>query len=102
MLGLKATTLLALCAGSAFAQTPIRVASFNIRYDNTDLSIADRELYWGGLTCANDPYQCRMFGVISEIGKFLSRPSRFHLYSQAQGPSNKKEMLTQLRTQQPT
>lgn len=70
MLGLKATTLLALCAGSALAQTPIRVASFNIRYDNTDISIADTELWWGGLTCANDPYQCRMFGVISELGMF--------------------------------
>lgn len=71
MLGLTATTLLALCAGSALAQTPIRVASFNIRYENTDISIADAELYWDGLTCVSDPYQCRLFGVLSELGMYL-------------------------------
>jgi hypothetical protein len=77
MLGLTATTVLALCAGGALAQTPIRVASFNIRYDNTDISIADTELYWSGLTCASDPYQCRVFGVLSELGTFLASHSRF-------------------------
>lgn len=71
MLGLTATTLLALCAGSALAQTPIRVASFNIRYENTDISIADTELWWDGLTCVSDPYQCRLYGVLSELGMLL-------------------------------
>ncbi|KAH8781325.1 endonuclease/Exonuclease/phosphatase [Diaporthe sp. PMI_573] len=77
MLGLTATTVLALWAGSALAQTPIRVASFNIRYDNTDISIADTELYWSGLTCASDPYQCRVFGVLSELVNVTSAGDSF-------------------------
>lgn len=85
MLALAATTILALCAGSAFAQTPIRVASFNIRYDNTDLSIGDAEHYWSALTCANDPYQCRLFGVASELCRFLSFLSYF-LFHHFVGP----------------
>jgi hypothetical protein len=73
MMGSTAMTLLALCAGSAFAQTPIRVASFNIRFDNTDIGIADTEMYWNGLGCATNPYQCRVFGVISELGMHASK-----------------------------
>jgi hypothetical protein len=69
---LAATILLALCAGSAFAQTPIRIASFNIRYDNTDISIADAEMYWSGMVCVSDPNTCRVTGVLSKLGMVLS------------------------------
>jgi hypothetical protein len=66
---LTATILLALCAGSAFAQTPIRIASFNIRYDNSDL--ADNELSWSGLRCIFDSDKCREAGVVSKLGMVL-------------------------------
>lgn len=61
--------LVGLCATQVFAQLPVRIVSFNIRYDNTDLSIADAEKYWLALSCAEEPAECRAPGVISLLGK---------------------------------
>lgn len=65
----KACAFLLVGAAHVFAQQPLRVISFNIRYDNTDLSIADVERGWLGLTCASDQTQCRAPGVIGTLGK---------------------------------
>lgn len=51
------------------AQLPLRFVSFNIRYDNTDLSIADVEKAWISLACTDDATQCRAPGAISSISK---------------------------------
>lgn len=61
--------LVGLCATHVLAQLPVRIVSFNIRYDNTDIGIGDAENYWLGMTCADDPSQCRAPGVISLLGK---------------------------------
>lgn len=53
----------------AYAQQPLRVIQFNIRYANDDISIGDVERYWLGLSCASDATQCRAPGVISTIGR---------------------------------
>lgn len=56
------------CATQVLAQLAVRVVTFNIRYDNTDLSIGDAEKGWLGMACADDLTQCRAPGVISLLG----------------------------------
>lgn len=69
---MKATSILVAlvgsCATQVLAQLPVRVVTFNIRFDNTDLSFGDAEKGWLGLTCADNPTQCRAPGVISLLG----------------------------------
>lgn len=72
MFGPRNSLLVLLGAGQAIAQLPLRLVSFNIRYDNTDISITDTEKYWLGLTCASDPTQCRAPGVIKTLSEYSS------------------------------
>lgn len=67
----KAVACLLLGAAHVYAQQPLRVISFNIRYANDDISIGDAERYWVALSCANDPTNCRGPGVISTLCKHL-------------------------------
>lgn len=62
-------SLLGLSAVQVLAQLPVRVVSFNIRYDNSDLSFGDAEQGWLGMTCVDDPSLCRAPGVIGLICK---------------------------------
>ncbi|POS74248.1 endonuclease/Exonuclease/phosphatase [Diaporthe helianthi] len=63
----KACALLLLGGAQVYAQQPLRLISFNIRYDNTDLSFGDLELGWLGLPCAGDQTLCRAPGVIDTL-----------------------------------
>jgi hypothetical protein len=47
----------------------LRLITFNIRYDNTDISLGSGEAYWLGLTCVSDPTLCRATGVIATLYK---------------------------------
>lgn len=62
--------LFGLFTSTVFAQLPLRFVSFNIRYDNTDLSLGDAEKWWLSLTCASDATQCRAPGVVSLLCKW--------------------------------
>lgn len=69
----KAFAYLLLGAAHVCAQQPLRVITFNIRYANSDISIGDVERYWLGLSCANDPTNCRAPGVITTLSRHLYR-----------------------------
>lgn len=69
----KAFAYLLLGAAHVYAQQPLRVITFNIRYANDDISIGDVERYWLGLSCANDPTNCRAPGVITTLSRHLYR-----------------------------
>ncbi|KAJ0120965.1 endonuclease exonuclease phosphatase [Diaporthe amygdali] len=71
----KIYACLLLGAAHVYAQQPLRVVSFNIRYDNTDLSIADVERGWLGLTCVSDQTLCRAPGVIGTLFNTTSEVS---------------------------
>lgn len=62
-------SILGLCVIQVLAQLPVRIVSFNIRYDNTDLSFGDAEQGWLGMTCVSDPTLCRAPGVIKLLCK---------------------------------
>lgn len=66
---MKSSIALFLAFGQALAQTPLRVVSFNIRYDNGDISLGSGELYWAGTACVSSPLNCRAPGVISTLCK---------------------------------
>lgn len=63
---------LLLGAAHVYAQQPLRIVSFNIRYANEDINLGDVERYWLGLTCTSDTTQCRAPGVIKTLCRCLS------------------------------
>lgn len=66
---MKSSIALFLALGQALAQTPIRVITFNIRYDNTDISLGSGEVYWLNAACAEEPALCRAPGVVNTLRK---------------------------------